>query len=166
MACVELTENIEDPCGPNTAGNTYLAIAREEDILTIPAAGTGTSTITTDIVMKPGKRFWEFAFTENGCLHDENVNENDAIIGTITTRFRKDEDKKRTAFYGLIGQKLAVIITDGNGETKLCRRVSFRPSHSTGENAENDVNQYTVTMRYIGSKALFYEGVVPLTPGA
>lgn len=166
MACIEITVGIEEECGTNTAGNTYLAIAREVDVLSVPAPGVGTSTITTDIVMETGKQFFEFQFTEDGCVHDETVNENDALIGLITARFRKDDDAKRTTFFGLIGQKLAIIITDGNGLTKLCRNVKLRPAHNTGENSESDINQYTVTMRYSGAKALIYEGEIPLTPGA
>lgn len=165
MCVVELVA-IEESCGNNTAGNTFLYLANEDDILNVPDPDAGTSTISTAITMKTGKQFFPFGFTEDRCRHNEATNDNDALIGTITTFFAKDDAVKRHQFFNMIGGKFAVIITDGNGETKVIRNARWRPEFDSGENPENDQNGYTATIRYKGQHAKMYTAAVPLTPAA
>lgn len=165
MCAVDL-EEIQEQCGTNTAGNQFLYIANEDDLLNVPDPDAGTSTISSDVTCVSTKQFFPFGFTEDTCKHDETVNDNDALIATIVCFFGKDDETKRHKFFEMIGGKFAVIITDNNGLTKLCRNVRWRPNFSTGEDPENDKNGYTVTLSYKGASAKVYTGAVPLTPAA
>jgi hypothetical protein len=172
--CVSVDDiDEEDDCGPNAGGMTDFYIARRSDILSIPAVGADGVTISTDIVMKSGKKFAKWSNEID--FHDLNwKTEGDAGSQTITqelniyiSRFKAATDKE---FNNAINGKFIVISVDPNGTKRiggnLLRPLTLNFDAKSGKKNTDKKGTDIKATAGTGHVPFYYTGVIPIVAAA
>ena len=156
--CTVTLADINELCGANVPGNISVYVANYDDLATVPSATA--KVITGDITMVASATFKRFNFTEDTCQHTEEQNEGGSVDGILRMNFHKDDAIKRNQFEAMVNGKFSVIVTDGNGLTKLIRKCRWRRNYDSGTSGA-DVNGYSCEFFYTAQAADVYEGVIP-----
>lgn len=159
--CTVTLVDIHKYCGSNLPGLKAVYTANADEV-TIPAADANTRTISADITMSGSATFKKWSFAKLTSKHsEEQIVETGGVKGTVSMKFKGDDDTKRHMFTEMANGEFVVMIEDGNGVKKVIPSSEFERNYDTGE-GETDFHGYDARFVYSGEPAYIYTGSIPL----
>jgi hypothetical protein len=159
-------------CGPNAPGVTELYWAAAEDIDTIPAVGTGTLVISTNITMEATKVFHPLvAVREETFLDEEMLGTTDSLHfkQMITLKVKGMTAAVDLALQKAAGAKCVIIAKFPDGTMRIIGNKTnyaevMTMKGTTGKLGSTDKKGTDITIQSIGhiTKAPYYTGTIPL----
>ena len=177
MELTSIDKNLDN--GSNMGGIAqYIYIAFHSDVLTWPAEPAAPLTIedlgtlTGDIIMKAGKRFFEMYLTDDtGEFKIESVGETDGKSFVMhLSLFHPGLQKKILGFMNATkNENLAIVVVDNEGQHFLMGS-QLRPAIFNGSPDANGTGKATADRRGMSFEFIFktknvyqYPGSIPLT---
>lgn len=154
MSCPTLLHFPARACGVNDGGYVTFWTIPVADVTTIPAVGSGTQTISTDLTLAVGKVWKRHYFkAQTANLKSDSVSE-DGTGGydvTFTAILEAYRDEVLEAIRVHKGQELLLIVEDLNGNKKLVGTLDrpVRLSKDAFDSGTKAVDKPTFTLTFM-----------------
>lgn len=164
MDCTCTVDEIAAFCGGINAPdlNRYIAITCEDQLASIPAAGSGTHVISTNITYasSPAGKFFKWNFSKSDSSYKSTRDENGLWNTEVKFFIPKMDATTSYTMNGLTGENLICIVPDRNDQKRLVGAI--------GNGCKVDVvetttpkNGYEVTITWQSAHApYFYTGTI------
>ena len=148
--------------GVNAPGlDLSLAITCQDELLSIPAPGADTHTISTNITYRAAAppitagKFYQWFFSKQNSSYESERDENGLWKTTVKIFVPKLQAEKTYVFNGLTGENLVTVVPDKNGEKRVIGSLTNGAMVSVKE-VTNPKNGYEVTITWESAHAPYY----------
>jgi hypothetical protein len=171
VACLPIAAIVEeDDCGSNPGGTNELYVARKRDVESIPAPGADKVTISTPIVMKPGKAFvkWDHAQDTGDINHKSEGDPGNKSVSTdVNCYVPKGNPAIDSVVQSALNGEFIVIVVDGKGQQRiggdLLRGLIFDHDYKSGKKGtDKNGSDFKFATTGMGHVPFYYTAAIPL----